>query len=110
MLGRNPELCNGFLELMLYHAIELFGAWDSREDIELNLDKILEHKVGFWNIKFEQGVKKCYISTVSYQVRRNMLVLDMSLNFDLEEILSCYEYLKIYFMCANGFQNFYLLQ
>jgi hypothetical protein len=57
---------------MLYHAIELFGAWDSREDIELNLDKVLEHKVSFWSIKFEQKVS----ITSGWGT---MLVLDMSL-------------------------------
>jgi hypothetical protein len=61
VLGRNPELCNGFLELMLYHAIELFGAWDSREDIELNLDKILEYKVGLWNKKLRRMVSNFFV-------------------------------------------------
>ncbi len=45
VLAKNPELCNGFLELMHYHAIELFGGWTATDDVELNLDKVLEHKV-----------------------------------------------------------------
>ena len=51
MLVRNPELCGGLLELLHYHAIEMFGAWgDSTGEggggVELNLEKVLVHKVG----------------------------------------------------------------
>ena len=51
VLVRNPELCGGLLELLHYHAIEMFGAWgDSTGEggggVELNLEKVLVHKVG----------------------------------------------------------------
>jgi hypothetical protein len=53
VVSKNPDVCEGFLELLNGHVVELFGSTNSEETrLHLDLSKTIREKVVFLKHNF----------------------------------------------------------